>query len=48
MDAVYPNDLNDSEWGVLRPLLPTRKPWGRKREVELFPSPFSVRGCMAR
>jgi putative transposase len=34
MDAVYPSDLNDSEWAVLRPLLPSRKPRGRKREVD--------------
>jgi transposase len=34
MDAVYPSDLQDSEWAVLRPLLPTRKPLGRKREVD--------------
>jgi len=34
MDAVYPSDLKDSEWAVLRPLLPTRKPRGRKREVD--------------
>jgi putative transposase len=34
MDAVYPSDLSDAEWAVLRPLLPTRKPRGRKREVD--------------
>jgi putative transposase len=34
MEAVYPSDLKDSEWAVLRPLLPTRKPRGRKREVD--------------
>ena len=34
MDAVYPSDLSDSEWAVLRPLLPTRKSLGRKREVD--------------
>lgn len=33
MDAVYPSDLDDAEWLVLRPLLPPRKPRGRKREV---------------
>jgi putative transposase len=34
MDAVYPSDLQDSEWKILRPLLPTRKPRGRKRQVD--------------
>lgn len=34
MDAVYPSDLQDSEWEILRPLLPTRKPRGRKRQVD--------------
>jgi putative transposase len=34
MDAMYPSDLKDSEWAVLRPLLPARKPLGRKREVD--------------
>jgi transposase len=34
MEAVYPSDLSDAEWAVLRPLLPPRKPLGRKREVD--------------
>ena len=34
MDAVYPSDLSDAEWAVLRPLLPKRKARGRKREVD--------------
>jgi putative transposase len=34
MDAAYPSDLKDSEWAVLRPLLPTRKSLGRKRGVD--------------
>lgn len=34
MDAVYPSDLTDAEWSILRPLLPQRKARGRKREVD--------------
>jgi putative transposase len=34
MDAVYPSDLTDMEWEVLRPLMPKRKTKrGRPREV---------------
>ena len=34
MDAVYPSDLTDEEWKVLRPLMPKRKTKrGRPREV---------------
>lgn len=35
MDAVYPSDLTDAEWKVLRPLMPKRKTKrGRPREIE--------------
>ena len=34
MDAIYPSDLTDSEWAILRPLLPRRKPRGRTRAVD--------------
>jgi putative transposase len=34
MDAVYPSDLTDEEWEVLRPMMPKRKSKrGRPREV---------------
>jgi len=32
---VYPSDLTDAEWGVFAPLLPTAKPGGRPRSVNL-------------
>jgi putative transposase len=31
----YPSDLNDREWALLEPLLPTAKPGGRPRSVNL-------------
>ena len=31
----YPTDLNDAEWGILKPLLPEAKPGGRPRSVDL-------------
>ena len=31
----YPSDLTDAEWGILEPLLPTAKPGGRPRTVDL-------------
>lgn len=32
---LYPSDLMDAEWEVLKPLLPAEKPIGAPREVEL-------------
>ena len=29
MDKIYPTDLNDNEWNILRPLLPLRAKRGR-------------------
>lgn len=31
----YPSDLTDSEWTLVRPLIPPAKPGGRKRTVDL-------------
>ena len=31
----YPSDLTDAQWEMLRPLLPTAKPGGRPRTVDL-------------
>jgi putative transposase len=32
---VYPSDLNDAEWAVLAPLIPTGKPQGRPRSSDM-------------
>lgn len=32
---AYPSDVNDVEWGIIEPLLPSSKAIGRPREVEL-------------
>ena len=32
---VYPSDVNDAEWAVLAPLIPSAKPRGRPRSVEM-------------
>ncbi len=32
---AYPSDLTDEQWTVLEPLLPTAKPGGRPRSVDL-------------
>jgi putative transposase len=32
MEAVYPSDLTDAEWAVLRKFVPADKPRGRPRE----------------
>ena len=32
---VYPSDLNDAEWAVLGPLIPTSKPRGRPRRSDM-------------
>ncbi|HEX7183229.1 MAG TPA: transposase, partial [Thermoanaerobaculia bacterium] len=31
----YPSDLNDTEWRILRSLLPAAKPGGRPRTTDL-------------
>ena len=33
--AIYPSDLSDHEWALLKPLLPPAKPGGRPRSVDL-------------
>ena len=32
---VYPSDLNDEEWALLAPLIPTSKPHGRPRSSDM-------------
>jgi putative transposase len=32
---VYPSDLNDAEWALLAPLIPTSKPHGRPRSSDM-------------
>jgi transposase len=32
---AYPSDLTDEQWTILQPLVPTTKPRGRPREVDL-------------
>jgi putative transposase len=32
---VYPSDLNDAEWALLAPLIPTSKPNGRPRSSDM-------------
>ena len=32
---VYPSDLSDEEWTILKPLIPPEKPGGRPREVDM-------------
>jgi len=32
---VYPSDLNDADWAVLKPLIPAAKPRGRPRSVDV-------------
>src|SRR6516164_2962467 len=31
----YPSDLSDEQWAILKPLLPTARPGGRPRKVDL-------------
>ena len=31
---VYPSDLNDAEWALLAPLIPSSKPHGRPRSSD--------------
>jgi putative transposase len=33
--SIYPSDLSDREWALLEPLLPSAKPGGRPRSVNL-------------
>jgi putative transposase len=35
MGQVYPTDLTDAQWELIRPLLPPAKPGGRPRKVDL-------------
>lgn len=35
MELSYPTDLNDEQWELLLPLLPSAKPRGRRRSVDL-------------
>ena len=35
MRKRYPSDLTDEQWEVIRPLLPSAKPGGRPRSVDL-------------
>lgn len=32
---VYPSDLNEAEWALLAPLIPTSKPYGRPRSSDM-------------
>jgi hypothetical protein len=32
---VYPSDLNDAEWALLAPLIPSSKPHGRPRSSDM-------------
>ena len=32
---IYPSDLSDAEWDLLKTLLPPEKPGGRPREVDM-------------
>lgn len=32
---LYPSDLTDEEWAILKPLIPPEKPGGRRREVDM-------------
>ncbi len=32
---IYPSDLSDAEWEILEPLIPSGKPGGRPREVNM-------------
>ena len=31
----YPSDLTDEQWSIIEPMLPSSKPGGRRREVNL-------------
>ncbi len=32
---IYPSDLTEAEWALLEPLIPSGKPGGRPREVDM-------------
>jgi transposase len=32
---IYPSDLCDAEWALLSPLIPSAKPGGRPRSVQI-------------
>ena len=33
--SVYPSDVNEAEWALLAPLIPTGKPHGRLRSSDM-------------
>ena len=34
-ELFYPSDLTAAQWALIEPLLPARKPRGRRRKVDL-------------
>ncbi|GHO94603.1 hypothetical protein KSF_046510 [Reticulibacter mediterranei] len=32
---IYPSDLTDAEWEILKPLIPPEKPGGRPRQADM-------------
>ena len=34
-EKVYPSDMSDAQWNVIRPLIPPAKSGGRPRQVEM-------------
>ena len=34
-EKVYPSDMSDAQWNIIRPLIPPAKSGGRPREVEM-------------
>lgn len=34
-ERVYPSDMSDAQWNIIRPLIPPAKPGGRPREAEM-------------
>jgi putative transposase len=34
-ERVYPSDMSDAQWNIIRPLIPRAKPGGRPREAEM-------------
>jgi len=47
-EKVYPSDMSDTQWNIIRPLIPAAKSGGRPREVEMRQIvnglPYLVRG----
>jgi transposase len=39
---VYPSDLSDEEWAILEPLIPSEKPGGRPRQVNMRAVPSGI------